>query len=792
MRIRVFLSIVLLLALASVPGAQQGTGAEPTALPVRRVVLYKSGVGYFEHLGSVTGSASVVVQFTSAQLNDVLASLTALDLDDGQIAGISYNSIAPIQQRLGALRLPLGPDAGVFEFYDALRGARVDVHAGTTAISGRLLGIEQKSRTRDGTREDVQVITVISDAGTVRSIPLGPDVSVQVGERDLREEIGRYLGVIASGRDQDVRRMTLSTTGTGTRRIFVSYISEVPIWKSTYRLVLPDAEDGKPLLQGWAIVDNTVGEDWNDVELSLVAGAPHSFIQPLSQPYYAHRPVVPLPESMQSRPQTHDATLRSGSGSVSGVIQHPNGAALPGATVRLKTSSGAVVAEAHANASGRYELSAAPDTYELTVSLQGFSSVSRNVDLRDGRAVGVDATLRMSGVSETIAVTASTPASDVARRRKGGVGGGAAGGLGAGVAGGVVGALPEAPPPPPAEPMRVAGNLQPAATGQDLGDLFEYRLKQPVTIRKNQSALVPILNAPVGAERVSLWNRAPGKGRPLQAVWLTNSSSLTLDGGTFSVIDGNAFAGEGLIEPLKPGEKRLISYGTDLGVMVDARLDNSSGHYTRFVAKEGYLIATKEERQRWIYRARNEDTDARTLVIEHPVANGWTVGKDPAPVEMTASAARFRLPIAAKSEASLTVSLERVEHRRFWLGDIGSDIAGFEHEGAPTAALRDALKPVLDKSAEVSALQRRLAELQKQTDAITRDQARLRENMKALRGSDAEKALLQRYTRELNAQEDRLADLRGQTATATKELEARQAELVQLVSQLTFDLEAAR
>jgi hypothetical protein len=341
--------------------------------------------------------------------------------------------------------------------------------------------------------------------------------------------------------------------------------------------------------------------------------------------------------------------------------------------------------------------------------------------------------------------------------------------------------------------MRVAGNLQPAATGQDLGDLFEYRLKQPVTIHKNQSALVPILNAPVGAERVSLWSRAPGNGRPLQAVWLTNSSSRTLDGGTFSGIDGNAFAGEGLIEPLKPGEKRLISYGTDLGVMVDARLDNSSGHYTRFVAREGSLIATKEERQQWVYSARNEDTDARTLVIEHPVANGWTLGKDPAPVEMTASAARFRLPIAAKSEASLNISLERVDRTRYALTDIDpSRIAMFEYQGAPSAALREALKPVLDKKAELSALGNRLGELGGQAEAIENDQARLRENMKALRGSDAEKALLQRYTRELDAQEDRLADLRAQMAATQKEIEARQAEFLQLVRRLTFDLESPR
>ena len=115
----------------------------------------------------------------------------------------------------------------------------------------------------------------------------------------------------ASVRAQDARRMSVHTSGTGLRDLFVSYISEVPVWKSTYRLVIPQG-DGRPFLQGWAIVDNTLGEDWDDVKLSLVAGAPQSFVQPLSQPIFTRRPVVPLSTSALFTPQTHDATLTEG------------------------------------------------------------------------------------------------------------------------------------------------------------------------------------------------------------------------------------------------------------------------------------------------------------------------------------------------------------------------------------------------------------------------------------------------------------------------------------------------
>src|SRR5712664_2629048 len=288
--------------------------ANPTAakLPVRRVVLYKNGVGSFEHLGRVRGSQDVHVDFTSAQLNDVLKSLTVLDLAGGQITCVDYNSEAPLARRLATLRLALGENPTMADFLGALRGAKLEVRSGSgTAVTGKLLSVEQKSRVKDnGTTEWTQ-ISLVSDSGEVRTAQLKPATSVRIAEKDLQVEVGRYLGLIASSRDQDLRRMTISTTGAGERNLYVSYISEVPIWKTTYRIVLPSKAEKKPLLQGWAIVDNTIGEDWNDVELSLVAGAPHSFIQQLSQPYYGRRPAVPLPESVQLTPQTHAAKLET-------------------------------------------------------------------------------------------------------------------------------------------------------------------------------------------------------------------------------------------------------------------------------------------------------------------------------------------------------------------------------------------------------------------------------------------------------------------------------------------------
>src|SRR5437879_171829 len=229
------------------------SATEPAAsLPVRRVVLYKNGVGYFEHLGRVRGSQAVHVDFTSAQLNDVLKSLTALDLSGGRITGVDYNSEAPLARRLSTLRLALGEKPSMADFLAALRGARVEVHAATgPALTGKLLSVERKTRTASTWTVETDEISLITDAGEVRSIDLSPATSVRIAEHDLQTEVGKYLGLIASARDQDVRRMTLSTTGSGERNLYVSYISEVPIWKTTYRIVLPSKPGKRPLLQGW-------------------------------------------------------------------------------------------------------------------------------------------------------------------------------------------------------------------------------------------------------------------------------------------------------------------------------------------------------------------------------------------------------------------------------------------------------------------------------------------------------------------------------------------------------------
>src|ERR1700675_1874350 len=760
--------------------AESRTDANLSAakLPVRRVVLYKNGVGYFEHLGHVRGSQGVHIDFTSAQLNDVLKSLTVLDLSGGRITGVEYNSEAPLARRLASLRLSLGERPTIAEFLGSLRGARLEVRSGNgPALTGRLLSVERKTRTGAGPGWTVETdeISLITDGGEVRSVDLNSSTSVKIAEKDLQVEVGRYLGLLASSRDQDVRRMEISTTGAGERSLYVSYISEVPIWKTTYRIVLSSKADKKPLLQGWAIVDNTVGEDWDGVELSLVAGAPHSFIQQLSEPFYGRRPVVALPESVQLSPQTHAATLLGGNGSLNGVVTDPSGAIVEGAVVRLVGPDGAVVATTNTESDGQYTFSGvSPGSYRVEMESPGFrKTLIAGLKLTPGENQA-NARLDVGASTQTVMVSAGTTElqtstselamvgrslSGVANRPHVGVGSGSGGGVGYGF-----GAAAPPPPPPPSvanlEEARAMGEA--AASGQELGDLFEYKLKDKVTLKKNQSALVPIAQTEIEAEKVSLWSGTTGSGRPLRGLWLKNTSPLTFDGGSFSVLENEVFAGEGLTDPIKPGERRLISYATDLGLLVEASKNSQPQHVTRVKILKGVLTQVSELHERTLYTARNQDEGTRTLVVEHPARVEWQLAKSAKePDEKAPGVYRFRVEVPSKATASLPVEEVRTLATSYELSNLNEDQIGvFVKQGTITLEMAQALARITAQKAAVAKLEEEMENRQKDIDRIGEDQGRLRENMKALRGSAEEKALLQRYTRQLDEQETQLESLR--------------------------------
>jgi hypothetical protein len=333
------------------------------------------------------------------------------------------------------------------------------------------------------------------------------------------------------------------------------------------------------------------------------------------------------------------------------------------------------------------------------------------------------------------------------------------------------------------------GAAEAAAQGADLGDLFEYKLKDRVTIRKNESALVPIVQAHVTAEKVSLWNSGLGSPRPLRALWLTNSSPLTLDGGSFSILENEAFAGEGLTDSIKPGEKRLLSYAADLGVRVNTTSESDPQRVMHVRIIHGVMTQTSELRQETSYTVRDDDMTPRTVLIEHPLRTGWLLAGDNfKPDETTSAVYRFRVKVDPKDSATLVVRESRPLESTFALTNLTDDqIKFFLQQKSISPEIEAAFRKIVEQKNRVAAVDAEISSRDDETQKIYDDQQRLRENLKALKGSAEERALTQRYTQQLADQETRLQTLQHESADLQDKREQAQSDLDQMIQTLSLD-----
>ena len=694
--------------------------AAPSAidLPVRKVVLYKNGVGYFEHAGAVSGNQRVTVDFTSAQLNDVLQSLTALDSKGGMIGAVGYNSTMPIAQQLTTLALGLKDYPATLEVYHAIRGQRVEVTGAGAPLTGRLVNVEFRKETdkNGATSEDHYFLIVATDTGALRTAEITDAVSVRMIDPSLQKQFASYLEIVASAQDQQLRHLTLEDRGQGERQLQVSYISEVPVWKSTYRIVFPRDPNGNATVQGWAVVDNTVGVDWNNVQLSLVAGAPQSFIQPLSQPLNTQRPTIPIATAAQNAPITHDAAEFDRLEMAARLKAPPPG--LPPASQSVMVTGNSPMAI-------------------QTQDMPGAGMV------RNGANVGV------------------------------GYGNGYGPGYGGNSGGGVY----------RASDVMQAGDVSTNA----FDDFFEYALTQPVTIHKNESAMVPILQQDLPTTHITVWSDT--HPTPLRAIWLENTSKLTLDSGSFSIFESGEFAGEGLLDPIHPGEKRLLSYAVDQAVKVRRGDFSQTRTLHRVAVHEGVLVETTSSVTDTIYTVTNAGDETRAVMVEHRrqpraelVPSEYPTDAEK-PVETTATAYRFRMAVEPHKSVDLHVKEHADIDERVQIGTQFGNGQYLITIGNYSPELAEKLKPAVDAQTALSDLNSKIDEITEKQKTLADDENRYRENLKALKDSTTAK----RFVDELNQAEDAIEAARKEQTDLEKQRDQAQAHLDIVIAKLSFD-----
>ena len=643
-------------------------------IPIRQVILYKSGVGYFERSGQLGPGESARLDFKASDMNDVLKSLTIEDRNGGKVTGLRYDSSEPLSQKLADFPFKIDGQASLAVFVDQMKGAKIEIKYGAETVSGaivsgRLVGVDEKHPERE------QLVLML-DSGELRTFDLAAASGIRFEDPKVQSQLRDYLAVVNQSRSQDKRSIYIDSSDAKERQIAASYMVPMPVWKSSYRLIFNDKTD--PTLEGWAIIDNTTGEDWTNVVLAVVSGRPVSFISKLYEPKYVPRRTVELPEDRAAAPRVY-------SGAVAGV-------------------GGAV------NRSGIVGSVAAPAPPQVKA---------------------VESLLQRDAEQNLI----SSAAVDVA--------------------------------------------------SMDLGELFEYRFAAPVTVKKDESAMLPFLQQKIGARKLLIYSENYGE-HPMSAAELTNSTGKTLDGGPITVFEGASYSGEALMTTLKAADKRLISYAVDLGTRVTTAFDSSRSAVREIHVNRGMLTTRSAMEEARTYTIRNVDARAKTLIIEQTQRPEYKV-LNPKPTETTTTANRFEVKLGPDSTEKFPVAEERVYDTTTAVSSLTPDVLlAYVQNKAISDAGRRQLQQIVDLKRQIAELDGQIRQAESDIKSLVDDQARIRQNIQSLNAVSGQQEQVQKYARQLADQESRLAAQRDHLSDLRKQKTSQESNLSDLIAKLEF------
>ena len=653
--------------------------AQGAELPVKQIALYKHGVGYFERQGSVAAGDSARLDFKADQMNDVLKSLSIFEKGGSRVAGVRYDSSIPLEEKLAEFPFKIENGQALSAILDQLRGARVELQFGNERTAGIVVGARVlPSGTQPGAGPTREQITLLLDNGDLRTFDLAAASSLRFTDPKLQGQFRDYLLAVASSRSEEKRSVFIDSVGaSGAREITASYIVPSPVWKSSYRLLLGDKAPST--LEGWAIVDNTTGEDWTNVRMSLISGKPISFTSELYEPKYITRLTADLPEEQAVKPVVYASAMRKAASGGAG-----------GAAIEMRMAPSA----------------APPSPLAMNSRLDGIPRLDRQS-------------------------TIATP-----------------------------------------------------AAAEERGDLFEYDIATPVTVRKNESAMLPFLQDKIDARRLLIFSPETPL-HPLQAAELKNVTGKTLDGGPITVYDAATYAGEALVATVKAGDKRLISYAVDLGTTVTTAFDSSRTITREVHLSHGVLTSKLAGTETKTFTASNVDAKAKTLVIEHPKRQGFDLLSPKAPSETTPTGYRFELGVPANGSAKLAVSEERVFDSTTLISNMGNDqITVVLQNKSLSEAGKRALNGIVAAKTKIAALDRQITATNAHIDSLNNDAKRVRDNIGTLNGVSGQQTQVQTYANrlasietEITAASDSRKTLQTQKADAQTALDSSIATL---------------
>jgi hypothetical protein len=657
-------------------------------LPVTQVILFSSGVGHFLREGEVEGSARVDLTFRVEHINDLLKSMVVQDLGGGNVNSVSYDSQDPIEKTLRSFAINLNNNPTFGNVLTQARGEKVEVVMQQTAttqpgtMTGSILGVErQKLPSKDGNLE-CEVLNLWCADG-VRSIKMVDVQRVRFLNPVIENEMKRALDTLALSHDTQKKAVSLTFSGEGKRPVRVGYVTENPIWKTSYRLVI--GKEGKPFLQGWAVVENTTDDDWQNVRMALVSGRPISFQMDLYQPLYIPRPVVDLELFASLRPVVYGGRM-DGNNGVLAFNPAPPPVNAPMPVTAASTTPYAIPTEGA--------------TRTVTRATVGMDQASR-----EAHALHVRKEMNSN--------------------------------------------------------LGLDRGVQSVANAGSLGDFFQYIIDHPVSLPRQKSAMLPVINQNAEGTRISIYNETVQAKHPLLGLKFKNTSGLHLMQGPITVFEGSTYAGDARIADLQPNEERLISYAVDLGTEVEPVAKRQPDRLIAVKVNRGLLYATNKVVEEKTWNIKNRSEHDRTVIVEHPYRGAdFKLVKPEKPTERTRDLYRFEAKVAKGESGKVEVVEERDVVSTVTLTHSDDEtIRFFMQSPVSSPKVKAALEKAVELKNTMALTQREIQQVQREMQIIIDDQGRLRANMANLPSNSA---AYKRYLQKFDEQEPKIEQYQDQ------------------------------
>lgn len=669
-------------------------------LKVKKVIIFKHGVSYYILEGIVKGTDTFEIEFKIDEMDDILKSLFVLDTSEkGYISSISYDAALDTSQLLKSIMLNI-PDIDSFSSLVAqIKGANVDLTiGGGKKISGTIMGVETVEKAIKNEKIFEKKLVLLEDQESITKISFDEIKSLDILNEDIKKDLKFFLDTVIAGKKKDAKKIIINCESGGDevieRNIFVSYIRESPIWKTSYRLIMSkqQALENTCLLSGWSLIENTTNQDWESIELSLVAGMPVSFKYEFYRPIFIQRPVIRPPRVLSAKPTEIEEGLEKEKFRDFTMAE----AAAPSRAIRRKAKMAAPGAPpAMAPPSG------------------GFGALG--------------STLSDGALMDKIKTQTKTQT-------------------------------------------------------KDLGELFEYNIAKPVSIKRKQSALVPILTESIKAKKILLYNKNEHDKNPNACIEIINNTELTLERGPATIIYDDNLAGEAMVPFLNKGDIRLLNYAVEQAILIthEQKSENQSVHKVTFGS--GYSYEHYYSNLTTIYKIKNKTNEEKELYLDHPKNNDYKFIEKPLDPEETTNYWRFKISLKPKDAITFTLKEQRENYTSNYLWKWSKDdfikrVGFYVRKKFIDTALENQLKEIAESIQKLNDLKNKREKLYEERDVMTDEQVRLRENISVLGDDSQSISLKERYVKKLNDQENRFEIISKELKKLDKDIDSMNKEI---------------